>query len=55
MRTGLVFATRVEGVQPEFRRLSQHYLVLRLGVRQNSPAGEMAERLNALVLKTSKV
>ena len=55
MRTGLVLATRVEDVQPEFRRLSQHYLVLRLGVRQNSIAGEMAERLNALVLKTSKV
>ena len=55
MRTGLVFATRIEGMQPEFRQLSQHYLVLGLGVRQNYFAGEMAERLNALVLKTSKV
>ena len=55
MRNGLAFATQVEGVLPEFRRLRQHHLVLGLGVRQDYPRGEMAERLNALVLKTSKV
>ena len=33
----------------------EHYLVIGYGLRQNPPVGEMAERLNALVLKTSKV
>ena len=55
MRTSFAFATQVEGALPEFGRLSQHHLVLGLGVRQDCTAGEMAERLNALVLKTSKV
>jgi hypothetical protein len=33
----------------------EHYLVIGYGLRQNPCVGEMAERLNALVLKTSKV
>ena len=32
----------------------EHYLVIGYDFQQN-PVGEMAERLNALVLKTSKV